>query len=204
LRNPWEKINLDIYEKHMQLDNINQLQVLNKITKHQLDYLVDSVAIWGIAGGNGLEHVSCNNFDSVYGIDINQNYLKVVKKRFSDLKCLYLEKFDLCDLSIDLPAVKLVIANLLIEYIGLDNFIKQIDKNSPKFLSCVIQKDNENTFVSNSTYSSHFKEFNHQNIEKYTLIKKLNKVNFNITLEEKHNLPNNKEFIRLDFENRKM
>jgi hypothetical protein len=204
LTNPWEEIDLAIYEKHMSLATVNQLGVLNKIMKSQLDYDVNSVAIWGIAGGNGLEHISCNNFTSVYGIDINQNYLKVAKERFSHLKCLYLEKFDLVDLSITLPSVDLVIANLLLEYIGLDNFIKQIDKNSPKYLSCLIQNDNGNEFVSSSIYSDNFKNLPCSNIEKDVLINELDIINFNIILEEKYNLPNTKEFIRLDFENVKI
>lgn len=142
--NHWENIDLNSYEKHMSLDTVAQLPLLNKIMKSQLDYKVNSVAIWGIAGGNGLEHASCNNFDFIYGIDINQKYLEVVGDKYSTLDCLYLEKLDLCDLSVDLPSVELVIANLLVEYIGLDNFIKQIDKNSPEYVSCIIQKDNSN------------------------------------------------------------
>lgn len=200
--NPWENVDLSIYEKHMRLDSIAQLPLLNKIMKSQFDYKVNSVAIWGIAGGNGLEYVSCNNFDFIYGIDINQKYLETVKERYSNLKCLYLEKIDLCDLSADLPVVEFVIANLLIEFIGLDNFIKQIDKNSPKYISCVIQRTTSNNFVSNSIYSEEFKNLIHSTIERNLLINKLNKISFELILEKRYNLPNNKEFIRLDFENK--
>jgi len=203
LTNPWENIDLNIYEKHMSLNTVGQLPLLNKIMKSQLNYSVHSVAIWGIAGGNGLEHISCNNFDFIHGIDINQKYLDVIKDKYSNLTCLHLEKLDLYDLSIDLPSVDLVIANLLIEYIGLDNFIKQIAKNSPKYLSCVIQKNNVNDFVSDSIYLNDFKDIIHSTIERNILINKLNEVNFNIILEKIYNLPNNKEFIRLDFENEK-
>jgi len=199
LTNPWENIDLNIYEKHMGLDTVGQLQLLNKIMKSQLDYKVSSVAIWGITGGNGLEHISCNDFDSVYGIDINQKYLDEAKNRYSNLDCLYLEKLDLNDLTTDLPSVELVIANLLIEYIGLDNFIKQIAKNSPKYLSSIIQKDGANDFVSDSIYSKDFKDLVFSNINENELINRLNEINYKIILEESYNLPNNKELLRLDF-----
>ena len=186
----------------MSLDTIAQLPLLNKIMRSQLDYKVNSLAIWGIAGGNGLEHISCDDFETIYGIDINQKYLEEVKNRYSNLSCLFLEKFDLNDLSIDLPFVELVIANLLIEYIGLDNFIEQIAKNSPKYLSCTIQRNHSSDFVSDSIYSDDFKDISPSNIEKNELINRLNGIDFNIILEKNYILANNKEFIRLDFENK--
>lgn len=56
-------------------------------------------------------------------------------------------------------------------------------------------------FVSDSIYSNSFKDIIHSSIEKSVLINKLNEINFDIILEERYNLPDNKEFIRLDFKN---
>ena len=59
MNNPWEEIKLDDYEKHMSLDSVKQLQTMNKMMKEQFDaYQVNTAMIFGIAGGNGLEHVS--------------------------------------------------------------------------------------------------------------------------------------------------
>lgn len=44
--NPWENIDLAIYEKHMNQDVTRQLPLLNKIMKSQIKYNVDSIAIW--------------------------------------------------------------------------------------------------------------------------------------------------------------
>ena len=69
MTNPWEEINLDDYEKHMSLDSVRQLQTMNSIMKDQFeDYPVDTATVFGIAGGNGLEHVSTEKYSKVYGI----------------------------------------------------------------------------------------------------------------------------------------
>ena len=59
MRNPWEEIRLEDYEKHMALDSVRQLQALNGIMKAQMEaYPVKTVMILGVAGGNGLEHAT--------------------------------------------------------------------------------------------------------------------------------------------------
>ena len=84
--NPWKEISLSDYENHMSLDSIRQLQSLNLTMKEQLDdYDVKTVMIIGIAGGNGLEHVKTNKYCKVLGVDINEDYLTVVKARYKDL-----------------------------------------------------------------------------------------------------------------------
>ena len=86
MSNPWEEISLSDYENHMSLESVNQLQTMNSIMKKQFsDYPVKTAMVLGIAGGNGLEHVSSDKFEKVYGIDINEGYLKTVEERY---KCL--------------------------------------------------------------------------------------------------------------------
>ena len=46
----------------------------------------------------------------------------------------------------------MVIANLLIEYIGYDCFQKAIVQTSPKYVSCIIQINMEDSWVSDSPY----------------------------------------------------
>ena len=66
MKNPWEKLDLEIYESHMSLSTVSQLQLLNKIMKSQFySYKIDSIGIWG-GGGKGLEYISCNKFSLWY------------------------------------------------------------------------------------------------------------------------------------------
>ena len=109
--------------------------------------------ILGIAGGNGLEHIQKDRFDKIYGIDINSFYLQTVVQRYSELnsllECLCIDLLNETD---KLPKVDMVIANLLIEYIGYDCFQKAIVQTSPKYVSCIIQINMEDSWVSDSPY----------------------------------------------------
>ena len=67
------------------MDSVQQLQAMNQMMKGQLNqYEVQSAMILGIAGGNGLEHVDTEKLNKVYGVDINQEYLTITKKRYEN------------------------------------------------------------------------------------------------------------------------
>lgn len=75
--NPWTDIKLEDYENHMKSASVRQLQALERIMKSQLDCPINSsVMILGVAGGNGLNHINPDIIKSVYGVDINREYLK--------------------------------------------------------------------------------------------------------------------------------
>lgn len=97
-RNPWNDIPLEIYESHMSLANIAQLQALNRIMREQVKACPysESAAVLGVAGGNGLEYC-LERFRMVYGIDVNPDYLEICAKRFSNAagNQLRLEEMDL-------------------------------------------------------------------------------------------------------------
>lgn len=151
MKNAWESVLLTDYEAHMQLSEVYQLQTLNTIMKWQINtYNVDSLAILGIAGGNGLEYIKESEIKKVYGIDINNSYLMECKKRFKSLKCLELIQMDIADSMKQLPNVELVIANLVIEYVGIETLSMQLKKRTPSYFTCVIQKNRNNSFVSKS------------------------------------------------------
>ena len=92
------------------------------------DYPVDTVMILGIAGGNGLEHIDIKKYKKVYGVDINELYLQETQMRYSSLadilQCLHLDI--VCETE-KLPQSQLLVANLLIEYIGYDTFVRAVN-----------------------------------------------------------------------------
>ena len=141
MSNPWNDIALSDYENHMSLDSVQQLQAMNSIMRDQFEaYPVDTAMVLGVAGGNGLEHVRRDKYKTVYGVDINSDYLKVVKERYSNLdgvlECLQTDLINEYD---KLPDSQLVIANLLVEYIGYEAFMKAMMRVRPLYISCVIQ-----------------------------------------------------------------
>jgi len=201
MKNPWEMLPLDIYEAHMKLSGISQMQALGAVMKAQLrDYPFKTVAILGIAGGNGLEHIG-STVEKVYGIDINKDYINICKKRYAYLgKRLELICTDLSHIE-KLPPCELVLANLIVEYTGMQTFTNLICVSVPCCVSCVIQYSAETDFVSVSPYTNAFERIAaiHEDIDKDTLTKAMDRIGFRKTHEESIALPGSKALTRLDY-----
>ena len=204
MSNPWEEISLNDYENHMSLDSVKQLQIMNSIMKEQFEaYPVSTAMVLGVAGGNGLEHIRQDKYRTVYGVDINEEYLRIVSKRYaylSDvLKCL---KIDLINDADQLPEAQLLIANLLIEYIGYDAFQRVVCKVNPEYVSCVIQINmDDKQWVSDSPYLHAFDRLDevHHQMDQESLSTKMQEIGYIDILQTRTPLPNGKAFIRMDF-----
>ena len=205
MSNPWEEISLDDYEKHMSLDSVRQLQALDSIMKEQFAaYPVETAAVLGVAGGNGLEHIATDKFRTVYGVDINADYLRAVSQRYTQLsgvlKCL---RIDLINEAEKLPHAQLLIANLLIEYIGYGAFQRAVLQTAPRYVSCVIQINTDvEQWVSESPYLRAFDRLDevHHQMEEKALTAAMEEIGYSVILQESYPLPNGKALVRLDFE----
>ncbi len=204
MKNPWEEISLADYENHMKLNSVMQLQAMNEMMKDQFNsYPVSSLMILGVAGGNGLEHISKDKFSKVYGVDVNATYLKEVIRRYPDLEgileCLCINLLNESD---KLPQADMIIANLLIEYIGYSCFQKAIHCANPKYVSCIIQINVENSWVSNSPYLHIFDglEQVHHQMEEKALENAMIEIGYHAINTLEHMLPNGKKLVQIDFE----
>ena len=206
MSNPWEEIRLEDYEKHMALDSVRQLQALSGIMKAQLEaYPVRTAMIFGIAGGNGLEHVDPEKYDRVYGIDINREYLQAAEERFAGLgEKLQLMCLDLTKDAGKLPEAELVIADLLIEYTGYAAFTAAVKQVGTQYVSCVIQinPDEEENWVSDSPYLHAFDRLDevHHEMAPEGLAAAMEAEGYREILRESTDLPNGKKLLRMDFE----
>ena len=204
MKNPWEEISLADYENHMKLDSVMQLQAMNKMMEGQFAaYPVSSVAIFGIAGSNGLEHIQRSKFKKVYGIDINAEYLKEAARRYPELAgVLECRRINLMDSAEKLPRADMVIANLLIEYTGYERFKRAIQCVNPKYVSCIIQVNLEDGWVSDSPYIHVFDglEQIHHSIDEHALEKVMSKIDYHTIKTLEHALPNRKKLVQVDFE----
>lgn len=205
MSNPWNDIALSDYENHMSLDSVQQLQAMNSIMRDQFEaYPVDTAMVLGVAGGNGLEHVRRDKYRTVYGVDINSDYLNVVKERYSNLdgvlECLQTDLINEYD---KLPDSQLVIANLLVEYIGYEAFMKAMMRVRPLYISCVIQiNTDEAAWVSDSPYLHAFDRLDevHCQMEEQALTDAMEKTGYRKILVQSNPMPNGKALVRIDFE----
>lgn len=202
MNNPWNKINLSDYENHMKLQSIMQLQALNEMMREQFhDYPIHTVMILGVAGGNGLEHIPVD-MKKVYGIDLNPAYLTECARRYENLagilECIHV---DLMNESLTLPYADMIVADLLIEYIGYHCFQNVIRKVKPSYISCIIQINTDEGFVSDSPYLHVFDGLQevHHNVEKTDLITAMEQTGYSLCTQKERSLPNGKKLLRLDF-----
>ena len=204
LDNPWPGIASEEYERHMSHPAVLQEQALNTIFRDQYDtYLPEKLLCIGIGTGNGLEHVSQETTRIVYGIDINDDFLKTCRSRYTkknwSLETLYLDlhREYFCEDTVDL-----VIANLVLEFIDIDRFTDQLKAVSRKgtIVSVVFQVRHNAPFISGSginaieCLSGYIQE-----VDRSLLESRLKRDGFALIKELHHMLHDGKELVRLDF-----
>ncbi len=124
-RDPWLDIPLSDYEGHMSADSVAQLSVLGSLFAEVLaECRPESVAILGVAGGNGLEHVDPLVTRRVVGVDLNRSYLEAVRRRHGVRLHLELHRLDLATEKLELEPVHLVHAALIFEHAGTDRCLE--------------------------------------------------------------------------------
>ncbi len=203
--NPWKEVPLDVYESHMQLGSVAQLQALDALYAERLAaYPANSVAFWGVAGGNGLGRIDPARYDAVYGVDVNEAYLDACRGRYPELAgILTLIAADLSQ-PVALPYAELVFADLLIEYIGIPAFTAQIGACKPRLLCCTIQQNLAHSFVSPSPYADALADVGllHADVEEDALTNSLGALGYRLLYRNEVPLVNGKQFVRLDYKTR--
>ena len=96
----------------------------------------------------------------------------------------------------------MVIANLLVEYIGYKCFQQVVKCVNPKYVSCIIQINIEDNWVSDSPYLHVFDglEQVHHQMEEQALKKAMLEINYNPIKTLEYMLPNEKKLVQIDFE----
>ncbi len=126
------------------------------------------------------------------------------KRRYQQLAgVLEMVCCDLSDTNVVLPYSNILICNLIVEYLGVNQFIDLINNNKGKIetLSCTIQNNNNNSFLSESDLTASFDPLMsiHHDIDTEGLLQKLLDAGFCCIKKLTYPLPNGKEFIRMDF-----
>jgi hypothetical protein len=202
---PWRGIDLDVCEQHMGDPRVGQLQRLHDITEEQLAaYPSRAIGVLGIAGGNGLDLIDPETADAVYGYDINPDYLAACEARYRDDFGDRLHLIETrIDRSVTIERVDLLIANLIIEYVGIDEFVAFAAANARSIgvLSCVIQRNDAEGFVSSTDYASSFEALASvsSDIDPETLTSAMSDVGFVALERHEYPLPNGKALVREDF-----
>jgi hypothetical protein len=122
--NPWLEIPITDYEAHMAFPSVGQAQLLSTALRRTVaEFQPRSLAVLGVAGGNGLEVVERAVVRRVVALDFNPDYLALCSQRFASS----FTQFEpvLHDLSQGPPAiapVECVFAGLVLEYLHVETF----------------------------------------------------------------------------------
>lgn len=158
MANPWLNVPLADYEGHMNSSGVAQSAALSELFAEALaSCQPESVAVIGIAGGNGLERIDSRVTRRVVGIDINPAYLDAVRQRFGQMQGLEPMCADLAEPMDGCPPVQLVHAALVFEHAGigpcLDNVLSLVSDGGS--LSVVLQLPSDTApGVSKSQFAS--------------------------------------------------
>jgi len=202
--NPWLHIPLEDYELHMSHQMVGQSTLLNSLTKKYLEGInPETVIFLGIAGGNGLEHIDNKITKSVYGIDINQDYLDTAFKRYSHrIPSLQLLKLDITQHSESICKADFIWAALILEYTGTDRALEFCKNNLLKdgHLIVSIQANNNKTSVSPTGIESVKRAGEIFSIvDPEELLSKAKENGYRLIAKEENILPNGKSIITSHF-----
>ena len=119
MTNPWLRIPASDYEGHMSSPNVAQQLFLAQTFKESLDkYDCSTIGLLGCATGNGLEYVNKAATRRITAIDINPEYLGILKKRYEKaIPGLEILEADLKTCMIDNDAFSLIFTGLVFEYL---------------------------------------------------------------------------------------
>ena len=109
----------------MNSPEVQQLEVLSDLFYEAITLRrPSSIAVLGVAGGNGLDHIDGKITSRVVGLDVNPQYLDVVRRRYSQLPGLTLHCVDLAEQAINIEPVQLVHAALIFEHTGVSRALE--------------------------------------------------------------------------------
>jgi hypothetical protein len=193
----WLEVPLEDYEGHMLAPEVAQLPVLADLFAEALALCRPaSVAILGMAGGNGLDRIDPAMTKRVVGFDCNPVFLDAVRRRHAGLADLELHCIDLASEMVEAAPVDLVHAALVFEHAGVDlcleNAVRMVDAGGA--LSVVLQLPSEQA-VSPSAYASIQRLRTHfVYVEPGELTAALEERGFLLDRESRRDLPEGKAF----------
>lgn len=202
--NLWTQIPLGDYEQHMSHNSVGQSALLNRLTKKYMNALKpESCLFLGIAGGNGLEHINNRITKFVFGVDINQKYLKEVAKRYyGKIPSLKLINIDITRSKKKICQANFIWAALIMEYTGIDNCLRFSLKNLNRggHLIISIQSTTGKQSVSSTGIES-IKKISSifQTVDTDMLIDKSIRIGFKLINQEENFLPDGKSLRTFHF-----
>jgi len=157
--NPWLTIPAEDYERHTADPRVRQTEFLNGVFKDLLrSHPAERLLVVGCSTGNGFEHIDFHAVERVVAVDINTEYLAILRGRFED----HLDKIeticaDICDCDLPDAGFDLVHCALIFEYVNADSTVGRLSRwlAPGGIMSVVLQlEDSAHAAVTDTAYQS--------------------------------------------------
>jgi Methyltransferase domain len=156
--NPWLSIEISDYVNHMSSPEVGQYQLINECFKNMVEkYSPKKIFIPGCTIGNGFEHIKWEQMERVIALDINAEFLEILKRKFPDQNKLEILNMDFQNYQASKEKFNLIFVALFFEYIELAPALLKIKElmSDSSILFTIIQLPEENqSKVSKSKYKS--------------------------------------------------
>lgn len=199
----WQLYNKGYYDKDESLEDKSKNKQLSAIIKQQLQlYPISTLTILEIANGIELKEIDFLKIKTVVGIDSSEENLRICKDKYSFLKeQLKLIKVDTKYTQVDgLSHTEMLIANLILEDIGLVSFIRLLKIISPAYVSCLIYNQENGKTGLRYPYGLSYPPINDdvEKIKENVLIHNMKENGYDC-LRKVEYMQNNEVLIRFDF-----
>lgn len=179
---------------------VGQYEMINKSFNLVLQkYKPGYIFVPGCTIGNGFEHIEWDQVNKVTAIDINPEFLKILRGRFPGENKLEIINKDFQDFETDNRQYDLIFCALFFEYVALDTalakFKSMMDRNSVLFSIIQLPVENQGK-VSDTEYKSLEKLIPLINLTSGDEFEReINKSGLSIRFSEQKILKNGKSFL---------
>jgi SAM-dependent methyltransferase len=204
MKSAWLSTELEIYEKHVELETVGQAAAIRTAIQNAVEeYAPGNFLYLGCAGGNGLDALAGTR---VLGLDLNEGYLEVARKRYGQISGMHFEQWDL---NRGLPPgaiFELAFGALVFEYIeDLTGLMRGLSKRINGQLVALILATRENApAVAESPYREALQpvgsEFRYLSVEGF--VELAVECGFVLERREEIPLPAGKHFVSITLKRR--
>lgn len=157
--NPWLLIPADDYERHMAHPHVRQIEFLNGVFKNVLKaHPPRRLLVVGCSTGNGFEHIDYDAVEKVVAVDINPEYLAILRGRFEKhLDKIHTICVDINDWELPDTGFDLIHCALIFEYVDAQRTLRHLSRFiiPGGYLSVVLQMpDAAHAAVTDTAYHS--------------------------------------------------
>ena len=154
--NPWLEININDYVSHMSSPEAGQYQLINECFKSQINkYDPKRIFVPGCTIGNGFEYIDCDKVEKVTALDVNPDFLKILRDKFPGADNLEILNEDFLDFITKGRNFDLIFAALFFEYVDLRSALvklREIMVNSSVLFSMIQLPCEDQVKVSKTGY----------------------------------------------------